>query len=220
MLAAFFFVAIFFLAGAFLGLFSLLALGNPPFQSAEAVCEQLVNNFTFIESLIVTVFLSNIFRAHPKLFSAMRAPICFFSRAKVFSGSPFRKKISELVLVRIHSDVCAADIIRDHQIAIFLRQLARGVRFQLLRFGRETDDKTIMRHYSLGWRECRASAQARGKTVRAAFGHFLRRVMRGFVVANRGAHHEHVALRELRGDGSEHFLARCHSHDFRAATAG
>jgi hypothetical protein len=63
---------------------SSLALGNPPFQSAEAVCEQLVNNFTFIESLIVTFFLSNIFRAHPKLFSAMRAPTPFFFRAKVF----------------------------------------------------------------------------------------------------------------------------------------
>ena len=45
-LAAFFFVATFFLAGAF---FFLAGIGNPPFQSAEAVCEQFVNNFTFIE---------------------------------------------------------------------------------------------------------------------------------------------------------------------------
>jgi len=38
------------LAGAFfLAAFFFAGIGNPPFQSAEAVCEQLVNNFTFIE---------------------------------------------------------------------------------------------------------------------------------------------------------------------------
>jgi hypothetical protein len=53
-LAAFFelfLLAIFFLAGAFLAVafladFFFIAIGNPPFQSAEAVCEQCVNNFT------------------------------------------------------------------------------------------------------------------------------------------------------------------------------
>ena len=40
----------FFLAGAFfLAAFFFAGIGNPPFQSAEAVCEQLVNNFTFID---------------------------------------------------------------------------------------------------------------------------------------------------------------------------
>jgi hypothetical protein len=43
-----FFLAAFFLAGFFAAFF-FAGIGNPPFQSAEAVCEQLVNNFTFIE---------------------------------------------------------------------------------------------------------------------------------------------------------------------------
>ncbi|HEX3817285.1 MAG TPA: hypothetical protein VHW03_03240 [Chthoniobacterales bacterium] len=41
LVAAFFFVAIFFLAGAFFAAFFaafFIAIGNPPFQSAEAVC--------------------------------------------------------------------------------------------------------------------------------------------------------------------------------------
>jgi hypothetical protein len=46
-----FFLAAFFLAGAFFlaAFFFFAGIGNPPFQSAEAVCEQFVNNFTFIE---------------------------------------------------------------------------------------------------------------------------------------------------------------------------
>ncbi|MEO5754970.1 MAG: hypothetical protein ABIR38_09710, partial [Chthoniobacterales bacterium] len=61
-----FLVAIFFLAGAFFlaaAFFFFAGIGNPPFQSAEAVCEQYVNNFTFIVSLVVMFFLSNNFRA-------------------------------------------------------------------------------------------------------------------------------------------------------------
>ena len=51
---------------------------------------------------------------------------------------------------------------------------------------------------------------------RALLFHFLRRVMRRLVIANRGAHHEDIAVRELRGRGLEHFVAGRDAHDFRA----
>ena len=36
------------------------------------------------------------------------------------------------------------------------------------------------------------------------------------VIANRGAHHEDITVRESRRSRREHFLARRDAHDFRA----
>ena len=68
----------------------------------------------------------------------------FFCARKFFFFAGFEKYL-QLVLVRIHSDVVSRDIIRHQQVAIFLRQLALRVPPQLLGFGGEADDKTVVR---------------------------------------------------------------------------
>ena len=63
-----------------------------------------MNNFTYHRSVIVTFFLSNIFRACLKLFLQVARDI-FFGAREIFFVSPFRKKIVTSFSSRFHSDI-------------------------------------------------------------------------------------------------------------------
>ena len=95
-----------------------------------------------VRSVIITFFLSNIFRCEfEKIFTSSRARN-FFGARKFSSFRHYEtKSVTSFSSLSIPS--LRADIVRDDDVAILFAQLFRGVFFEVIRFRGETNEKKI-----------------------------------------------------------------------------
>ena len=158
------------------------------------VCEQLVNNFTFIVSLNHHVFFVKHFSSRfPKYFYEL-ARDTFFWRARNFSAFAVSKKIvtsfSSLSIPnprgRHHSRPSGRNSFRAAFSRVFFHAALfprRSRRQGIVRPARWASDENVARRLEL-----------EGKDFVVALFHFLRRDCSPACNRNRGAHHENIAV--------------------------
>ena len=175
---------------------------NPPFRSAYRgglVKDLYLTSLTRVSNhhdFFVKLF-SDIFEI---IFTSSRAIIFFGAREIVFV-SPLRKKIVDFIFITFHSGFGSADIVRDDHVAIFCAQFFLRVclrdRVSPPRSRRQDNDAVRCgeRRENVARRD-----QLESEVGVFRFFIFCDADCRWFVIGDRRAHHEHIAVARRRGE--------------------
>ena len=158
-----------------------------------------LRNFTY-EFIHPQIFFVKSFFAFALIFFTRTRATIFFEAREIFSLSPLREKIVTAFSSLSIPMFGIAQIICHHHVAILCSKFRASMFFHVICFRGETDHEEISR-----WWKRFQNVACRNELERKSFVtlfDFLFGHARRFVIGDRGAHHQHVAI-EHRLDGPQ-----------------